>query len=66
MPDTDVTVIPETQLEPQPLTEALTRMESKIDAITAIITLLRTEVNTSQARVVNLKKIVLGLKKRLE
>ena len=66
MPDTDVTVIPETQLKPQPLTEALTRMESKIDAIIAIITLLRTEVNTSQARVVNLKKIVLGLKKRLE
>ena len=66
MPNTDIIIIPETQLKPQPLTEASIRMESKIDTITAIITLLRTEVNTSQARVINLKKIVLGLKERLE
>ena len=66
MPDTDITIIPETQLEPQSSTEASTRLESKIDAITAIITLLRAEVNASQARVVDLEKVVLGLEKRLE
>ena len=66
MPDTDIIIIPETQLKPQPSTEASTRMESKIDAITTIVTLLRTEVNTSQARVVDLEKIVIGLEKRLE
>ena len=48
------------------MTEASTRMESKIDTITTIVTLLRTEVNTSQARVVNLEKIVISLEKRLE
>ena len=66
MPDTNITMIPETQLESQPSTEASTRMENKIDAVTAIVTLLRAEVNTSQARVVDLEKVVLGLEKRLE
>ena len=62
----EITIIPETQLEPQPSTKPSTRMKSEIDTITTIITLLRTEVNTSQARVIDLKKIVLSLEKRLE
>ena len=66
MPDTDITMIPETQLEPQSSTEASTIMESKIDGVIAIVTLLRAEINTSQARVVDLEKVVLDLEKRLE
>ena len=45
MSNTDIIINPETQLEPQSLTEASTRLESKIDAITAIVTLLRAKVN---------------------
>ena len=47
MPDTDITMIAETQLKPQPSNDISTRVESKLNAITAIVTLLRAEVNVS-------------------
>ena len=44
-PDTDITIIPETQLEPQPSNEASARIENKIDTLTAMTALFRAEIN---------------------
>ena len=43
--NTDITIIPETQLKPQPLNEASARIEGKIDALTAMTALIRAEIN---------------------
>ena len=62
MPDADVTMIPETQLEPQSPNEASARIESKIDALTAMTVLFRAEINELKSihrtEVTDLKKIV--------
>ena len=60
--DTDIIIIPETQLEPQPLNEALVRIKNKIDALTAMTALFRAKINElksiHQIEVADLKKIV--------
>ena len=60
--DTDITIIPETQLEPQPSNEASVRIENKINALTAITALFRAEINELKSihriKVADLKKIV--------
>ena len=60
--DTDITIIPETQLEPQPSNEASVRIENKIDALTAMTALFRAETNELKSihriEVADLKKIV--------
>ena len=43
--DTDIIIIPETQLKPQPSNEALVRIENKINALTAMTALFRAEIN---------------------
>ena len=62
MPDADVTMIPETQLEPQSLNEASARIENKIDALIAMTVLFRAEINELKSihrtEVADLKKIV--------
>ena len=62
MPDTDVTMIPETQLEPQLLNEASVKIQGKIDALTTRTALFRTEINElnsiHRTEVADLKKIV--------
>ena len=61
-PDTAITIIPETQLEPQPSNEASVRIEDKIGALTAMTALFRAEINElksiHQIEVADLKKIV--------
>ena len=59
-------MIPETQLEPQSPDGDLARIEKKLDTQTSMIASLHAEVNTAQARVVDLEKVVLGLERRLE
>ena len=60
--DTDITIIPETQLEPQPSNEASVRIENKIDALTAMTALFRAEINELKSihriEVADLKKIM--------
>ena len=62
MSDADVTMIPETQLEPQSSDEASARIESKIDTLTAMTVLSRAEINELKSiyrtEVADLKKIV--------
>ena len=62
MSDTDITIIPETQLEPQPSNEASVRIENKVDALTAMTALFRAEINELKSihrtEVADLKKIV--------
>ena len=60
--NTDITIIPETQLEPQPSNKASVRIENKINALTAITALFRAEINELKSihriKVADLKKIV--------
>ena len=60
--NTDIIIIPETQLEPQPSNKALARIEEKINALTAITALIRAKINKLKSihrtKVTDLKKIV--------
>ena len=60
--DAEITIIPETQLEPQSSNEASARIENKIDALTAMTVLFRAEINELKSihrtEVAELKKIV--------
>ena len=62
MPDPDITMIPETQLELQSSNETSARIESKINAFTAITVLFRAEINElksiQRTEVADLKRIV--------
>ena len=60
--DTDIIIIPETQLEPQPSNEASARIKNKINTLTAMTALFCAEINElkniHRIKVADLKKIV--------